>query len=139
VAKKILVVDDDENQRRLYAQEFRDEGYEVVLAASGRAAIESVASDRPDIVVLDICMPDMDGLEALGAMIGGDYHIPIVLNTAYASYRDNFMSWAADAYIIKSADLTRLKDTVRGLLESGRSEGGRLPPAQPGPDDAPVH
>jgi DNA-binding NtrC family response regulator len=139
VAKKILVVDDDENQRRLYAQEFRDEGYEVVLAASGRAAIDSVAGDRPDIVVLDICMPDMDGLEALGAMIGADYHIPIVLNTAYASYRDNFMSWAADAYIIKSADLTRLKDTVRGLLEGGRSERGRLPPAQPGPEDAPAH
>ncbi len=134
MAEKILVVDDDENQRRLYAQEFRDEGYEVILAASGRAAIESVASDRPDIVVLDICMPDMDGLEALGAMIGADYHIPIVLNTAYASYRDNFMSWAADAYIIKSADLTRLKDTVRGLLEGGRSRQ-----AQPGSGDPPVH
>lgn len=116
MARKILVVDDDENQRKLYAQEFREEGYEVVEAASGRAAMESAARDRPDLVVLDICMPDMDGLEALGHMIGADYHIPIVLNTAYSSYRDNFMSWAADAYVIKSADLTVLKTTVRELL-----------------------
>ncbi len=115
--RKVLVVDDDENQRRLYVQEFRAEGYGVVEAADGRAAIEAAARERPDIVVLDIYMPGMDGIEALGRMLSAGHHVPIVLNTAYGSYRDNFMSWAADAYVVKSADLAELKTTVRRLLD----------------------
>ena len=87
MAKKILIGDDEDNQRRLYVQEFEGEGYEVVEAEDGRAALEKAASERPDIVVLDIRMPGMDGIEALGKMLSADYHIPVVLNTAYGSYK----------------------------------------------------
>jgi DNA-binding response OmpR family regulator len=117
--KKILVVDDEEHQRRLYTQEFEADGYEVVQAENGRVALEKAASEKPDIVVLDICMPGMDGIEALGRILSGDYRIPVVLNTAYGGYRKNFMSWAADAYVVKSADLTELKATVRDILDAG--------------------
>ena len=121
--KKILVVDDEEHQRRLYAQEFEADGYEVVEAANGREALDMAASERPDIVILDICMPGMDGIEALGRILSSEYRIPVVLNTAYGGYRENFMSWAADAYVVKSADLAELKRTVRDILE----KGGRAP------------
>ena len=117
--KKILVVDDEENQRRLYAQELEAEGYEVIEAENGRSALEKVAAERPDIVILDICMPDMDGIEALGRILSSECHVPVVINTAYGGYRENFMSWAADAYVVKSADLTELKRTVREILEKG--------------------
>ena len=117
--KKILVVDDEENQRRLYSQEFEADGYEVIEAENGRVALEKAASEKPDIVILDICMPGMDGIEALGRILSADYRIPVVLNSAYGAYRKNFMSWAADAYIVKSADLTELKATVRDILEAG--------------------
>ena len=117
--KKILVVDDEENQRTLYAQEFEADGYEVIEAENGRVALEKAASERPDIVVLDICMPGMDGIEALGRILSADYHVPVILNTAYDGYRENFMSWAADAYVVKSADLTELKRTVRDILQTG--------------------
>ena len=116
--KKILVVDDEEHQRKLYAQEFEADGYEVIGAENGRVALEKAASERPDIVVMDICMPGMDGIEALGRILGADYRIPVVLNTAYGGYRESFMSWAADAYVVKSADLTELKQTVRDILET---------------------
>jgi len=116
--RKILVVDDEEHQRRLYAQEFEADGYEVIHAENGRVALEKAASERPDIVVLDICMPGMDGIEALGRILGAEYRIPVVLNTAYGGYRKSFMSWAADAYVVKSADLTELKQTVRDILET---------------------
>jgi len=116
--RKILVVDDEEHQRRLYAQEFEADGYEVIDAENGRVALEKAASERPDIVILDICMPGMDGIEALGRILGADYRIPVVLNTAYGGYRESFMSWAADAYVVKSADLTELKQTVRDILET---------------------
>ncbi len=117
--RTILVVDDEEHQRKLYTQEFEADGYKVIDAENGRVALEKAASERPDIVILDICMPGMDGIEALGRILSADYRIPVVLNTAYGGYRENFMSWAADAYVVKSADLTELKRTVRDILETG--------------------
>ena len=84
----------------------------------------ALAREGPDIVVLDICMPGMDGIEVLGRMLSADDHVPVVLNTAYGSYKDSFMSWAADAYVVKSADLTELKTTVRRLLIEGEEKAG---------------
>jgi two-component SAPR family response regulator len=86
---------------------------------------------KPDLVVLDIVMPVMDGMEALGRMIGKYKDIPIILYSSYPHYREDFMSWAADAYLIKSSDLTDLKKTIKNLLGKKRKvvklkrEGGR--------------
>jgi len=114
--KKILVVDDEKNIRSLYEKELQDEGYAVTLAGNGREALERFSSERPDLVVLDIRMPGMDGLEALGKLLAEDPKVPVVLNSAYSSYKDNFLSWSADAYVVKSSDLTELKETIRRLL-----------------------
>ena len=119
---KILVVEDDKNQQELYRQELIEEGYEVDVASDGKEAIGRVEEVRPDLIVLDISMPGMDGIEAMGKILGGDNRIPIVLNTAYSSYKDNFMTWSADAYVIKSSDLTQLKKTIKEVLESGSKE-----------------
>ena len=114
--KRILVVDDEVNQGLLYEQELTDEGYEVDVANSGEQALDLVRKKQFDLVVLDIGMPYMDGLETLGKMLSMDNKLPVILNTAYPSYKDNFMSWAADAYVVKSSDLTELKDKIRGSL-----------------------
>ena len=118
--KKILVVEDDESQRLLYHDEFAEAGYEVVLAANGREALRQLGMAKPDLIILDIVMPVMDGMETLGRIIREHRDVPIILNTAYSSYRDDFMSWGADAYVVKSADLGELKAKVREILgESG--------------------
>ena len=122
---KILVVEDDKNQQELYRQELMDEGYEVDVASDGKEAIAKAMKDRPDLIVLDISMPGMDGIEAMGKILGTDNRIPIVLNTAYSSYKDNFMTWSADAYVIKSADLTPLKNTIKQVLENVRQQSGK--------------
>lgn len=114
---KILVVDDEENLRILYEKELRKEGYDIELAASGEEAINKFKKNPPHLVVLDIKMPGMDGVEVLGKILSIDNKMPIVLNTAYASYQDNFTTWAADAYIVKSADLNELKSCIRSILE----------------------
>jgi DNA-binding response OmpR family regulator len=118
----ILVVDDEVNQALLYEQELTDEGYTVDIANSGSEAVEKVGDKRYDLVVLDIGMPDMDGLEVLEKMLGIDNKLPIILNTAYPSYKENFMSWAADAYVVKSSDLTELKATIEEVLKRRESE-----------------
>ena len=92
---RLLVVDDEVNQGLLYEQELEDEGYEVVIVHSGMEALEKIKQDSYDLVVLDIGMPEMDGLETLGRLLGIDNKIPVILCTAYPSYKDNFMSWAA--------------------------------------------
>ncbi len=115
--KKILVVEDEEGLRLLYEEELKAEGYEVLTAQNGREAVQQLEEKKPDLIVLDIVMPVMDGMEALGRIVGKDRKIPVILNTSYPGYRDDFMSWAADAYVTKSIDLTELKNKVRDLLE----------------------
>ncbi len=65
---------------------------------------------------MDINLPLMDGIEAMGHILSKNKDIPIIINTAYSNYKDNFMSWAADAYIVKSSDLTELKNKIEELL-----------------------
>ncbi len=120
--KKILVVEDEESLRLLYEEELEAEGYEVLTAGNGREAIQQLEKGKPDLIILDIVMPVMDGIEALGRIVGKERKIPIILNTSYSGYRQDFMSWAADAYVTKSDDLTELKSKIRELLEiSGKS------------------
>ena len=114
---RILVVEDEINQGLLYEQELSDEGYDVDVANSGQEALNLVKDIEYNLVVLDIGMADMDGLETLGRMLSMDNKLPVILNTAYPSYKDNFMSWAADAYVIKSSDLTELKTKIKESLE----------------------
>jgi len=114
--KRLLVVEDEINQGLLYEQELEDDGYEVDVVNSGAEALEVVKINSYDLVILDIGMPEMDGLETLGRLLGIDNKIPVILCTAYPSYKDNFMSWAADAYVVKSMDLTELKEKIKESL-----------------------
>jgi two-component system response regulator (stage 0 sporulation protein F) len=113
---RILVVDDEKSLRLLYKRDLEAEGYTVVTAGSAAEAFQTIESELPDLVVLDIRLPGMDGLEAMGRMLDKHPKLPVVLNTGYASYRDNFLSWGADAYIVKSSDTCALRVTIHELL-----------------------
>lgn len=115
--KKILVVEDEEGLRLLYQEELEADGYEVITARNGKEAIQALEKGKPDLIILDIVMPVMDGMEALGRIIGKDRKIPIILNSSYPGYREDFMTWMADAYVTKSSDLEVLKAKVKELLE----------------------
>ncbi len=114
--KKILVVEDEESQRILYEEELTEMGYDVRLAATGEEALQMARKERPDLVILDIMMPGMSGLETLREMLNDDPRVPVIIHTAYSHYKDDFMSWAAEEYIVKSSDLTELKNAVRRIL-----------------------
>ena len=114
--KTILVVDDDEAIRTLLQEELEEEGYKVLIATNARDALKMVAAEPLDLVILDIRMPGMDGLEALPRILGIKEGLPVIMNTAYSQYQDSFMSWAADAYVVKSSDLTELKEKIKELV-----------------------
>ena len=114
--KTILLVEDNKNQLLLYKQELSLEGYNIITAQDGQEAVKKVKEHTPDLIVMDINMPKINGIEAIGKILGEHKKIPIIINTAYSSYKDNFMSWSADAYIIKSSDITELKDKIKELI-----------------------
>ncbi len=111
---KLLVVDDDMNIQRLYKEELEEEGYDVIIAGTGKDAIELFEKEKPDIVTLDILMPDIDGISLLRKMKEINPKIPIIMSTAY-DYRDDFAVWASEAYLVKSSDLGELKKTIKEL------------------------
>jgi CheY-like chemotaxis protein len=120
--EKVLCVDDDLSLLRLYQDELSEEGYKVILAKDGKEALAKFEKEKPQVVVMDIRMPVMDGIEALTAMMGKDRQVPVILNTAYPQYRDNFMTWGAEAYVIKSSDLTELKQKIQEVLNKRKKQ-----------------
>jgi CheY-like chemotaxis protein len=114
--KNILVVDDEESIRLLYREELSDAGYQVDVAANGKEALQKVQQARPDLMTIDIKMPEMDGIELLRRVREIYRDLPIIICTAYGDFRRDFGTWASDAYITKSADLTELKRKIRELL-----------------------
>ncbi len=115
---RILIIDDDENQRLLYKEELMEENFTVIESVNGKEAIEKILMYKPDLVILDIQMPDSNGLETMNEILTYNKQMPIILHTAYSHYKDNFMSWAADAYVVKSSNLEELKKQVIKVLKN---------------------
>lgn len=113
----ILIVDDEPAIRKLYEKEFAEEGFEVIMAGNGDEALAKVENkDKIDLVILDIKMEGKDGLEVLDILRNRHRGLPVILNSAYSTYKNDFTSWLADAYLVKSHDLSELKDKVHELL-----------------------
>jgi DNA-binding response OmpR family regulator len=118
---KILVVDDEKSIRDLYTEELGGEGYEVITAGEGREVSELISSEQPSALVLDIRMEDFDGLDLLQEVRNAHPDLPIILNTAYDSYREDVKSTAADYYVVKSFDLSELKVRLSAVVKERRN------------------
>ena len=114
--KKILVVDDEENIRRLYKEEFEDLGYQVATVQDGPQALAALDAGGIDLVILDMRMPNMGGIEALRKIKERNSALPVIISSAYEEYKQDFASWASEAYIVKSSDTTALRETVKKIL-----------------------
>jgi two-component system, response regulator, stage 0 sporulation protein F len=115
--KKILVADDEMSIRLLYSEELKEEGYEVYLASNGREALEVVEKVPLDLVILDIKMPEMSGIEVLRQIKEKNPNMPVLLSSAYSEYKQDFGTWASEEYLVKSSDLEDLKEAVRRHLK----------------------
>lgn len=113
---KILVVDDEYNTRLLLMEELSEEGYEVILAGTGEEGIKMMKEKDPDLIILDIRLPDMDGRVSLSTMREINRNVPIIIFSAYGTYKQDFSMWAADFYIVKSSNLSELKETIRKAI-----------------------
>ncbi len=115
---KILIVDDEEHIRQLYSEELMEAGYEVATAENGFKILERIEKEKPDLVILDIKMAEESGLDVLQEIRNKYYNLPVVLCTAYDTFKEDMKSIAADFYVIKSFDLTELKNRIAMALET---------------------
>jgi CheY-like chemotaxis protein len=113
---KILVADDNPAIRELYSLEFEGMGHEVVFACNGTEALDRCRAAQPDVVVLDIGMPDRNGLEVLGELAAMHGGTPVIVNTAYPMFKMDYRAHRARAWLTKSSNPDALKETVSRVL-----------------------
>lgn len=115
--KKILIVEDEESLLHLYRMELEEEGYQVATASDGTEALRIMQEKPADLVIMDLALPNGSGLDVITRMLEMNPDLRVIINTAYAHYKDDFHSWSADAYLVKTSDLGELKKTIRDILE----------------------
>ena len=114
--KRILLVDDEEGTQLLYHEVLEEDGYEVHTALTGEDALQKLKIVSFDLVILDINMPGMSGIEVLRKIKGKKPNMPVVLSTGYHEYKQDISAWVSDDYIVKSVDFDELKAAVRQQL-----------------------
>lgn len=116
--KKILIVDDKAELRDLLEDELTDAGYEVVTADGGAEALKFLEESDygVNLVLLDIKMPDINGLDVLKKIKEKKKSLAVILLSAYHTYKQDFDSWAAEDYVVKSSDFTELKQKIARLI-----------------------
>jgi two-component system response regulator (stage 0 sporulation protein F) len=118
---RILLVDDEEYIRQLYTEELSEEGHEVSTVATGHNLLKRIDLLQPEVVVLDIRLVDYDGLELLQEIRNLYHNLPVILCSAYDTYRYDQKAIAADCYVVKSFDLSELKMAIHRALDADTS------------------
>ena len=122
MAKKILAVDDEKHILRLVQINLEKAGYEVVTGSNGREALEKVRSEKPELIVMDVMMPEMDGFEALKQLKAAPEtsDIPVIMLTAKAQDADVFHGWqsGADLYLTKPFNPMELLTFVKRIFDA---------------------
>lgn len=112
---KILFADSEPHIRRLCLEELQDEGYEVAVAGNGAGVVRLVEAFKPDVVILEVLLPDMSGVET-GRIVKGTRKDTRVIFYSHCIPPRDPASLGADAFVVKSHDLNRLKEAVRRVL-----------------------
>jgi len=114
--RRILVVDDEVAICQVIQDYLSLRQYDVATAGNYDEALRQLEIRTFDVILSDIRMPGKSGIELITQIMGERKDIPIIINTAYQSYKDDFMTWAADAYVVKSSSLDELKSKIKELL-----------------------
>ncbi len=121
--ERILIADSDPHVLLLCRDELQEEGYEVLVASNAREALGLLEQDCPDLVVLEIMLPDMSGFETVQIIKGTCRQTPVIFHSTYGLPQQS-CHCQVDGVVLKTHDLKPLKQKVKGLLETPRSSSG---------------
>lgn len=126
--KRILVIDDDPAVRLLYEEELLEEGYEVISSDGGNGALRLIAEQKPDLVLLDLKLGDRSGLDLLQDIRKNSWSVPVVLLTAYPTFKLDSKSVSVHAHVTKKSGLRELKRQIEKSFSTPdrRCGGGRI-------------
>ena len=110
--KRLLVIDDDPSIRLLYQEELLEEGYDVISSDGGDGVLQLIREQRPDLILLDLKLGGMNGLDLLQDIRRDSWAIPVILLTAYPSFKPDSKTLSAAAYVTKNSDMTGLKQQI---------------------------
>ena len=131
--RKILLAEDEQSPRVLYKMDLEQDGHEVITARTAIEALELLGRELPQLVVVDLAVPGMDGLEPVLRILDREPKIPIVLIASHSAYANDFRTRAADALVMKPSDTGELRAKIGELLN--RSRGGTVRPFSKHPSD----
>lgn len=117
MSKTVMCVDDEINLLKLYQQVLTEEGYQVLAARTLGEAVDLLGSFPIDLIVLDIKMERENGLDLLEEIKRKRPEVPVILNSAFSTYKSDFKSWLANEYLVKSSDFSELKSKIGKLLD----------------------
>ncbi|KAA3609223.1 MAG: response regulator [Calditrichaeota bacterium] len=110
--KKILIIEDDPHLRKLYEIEITEMGFEVMSALNSHDALNKVRDENPQVVLLDLMLANMNGLDLLRDILSINSNLPVIINSAYPYCKNDFRCWGAEDFIVKSSDLSELKNLL---------------------------
>ena len=118
---RILVVDDDEDTLVVYDKTLSGAGYEVLMARNGKQSVEVAKKEKPDVIIMDIMMPEKDGIGAILKLKGNDStrNIPIIVATSVEETDDRILAenLGIDGYIVKRVNMDTLIDKIKKVLK----------------------
>src|SRR5881296_3893438 len=126
---RLLVVEDEPNILELLAASLRYAGFEVITAAAGTEAVQAAGRHRPDLIVLDVMLPDMDGFDVIRRLRGGGARIPVVFLTARDATEDKIrgLTLGGDDYVTKPFSLEEVIARIRAVLRRFKHELDNAP------------
>ncbi len=114
--QKLLIIEDDKNMRNLLRLEFFDEGYHVMTATDANNVFDILSRCQFDLIMLDLKMPGMNGIEALAKIKERNRFLPVLIHSGYCQCEKRLLAWPAVEYIVKSGNLNPLKKKVKKQL-----------------------
>lgn len=122
--EKILICEDEEDLRVIFIDFFKDKGFEVVCAADGEEGLKLVDSEKPDIMLLDMRMPKLDGYGTLKKLREYNKELPVIVITAYGYICQviQMMNLGISGYVTKPIDYDKLSDKIREVLSLKQNE-----------------
>ena len=132
---RLLVVEDEPNILELLSASLRYAGFDVVTAAAGTEAVQAAQRHRPDLIVLDVMLPDMDGFDVIRRLRGGGARIPVVFLTARDATEDKIrgLTLGGDDYVTKPFSLEEVIARIRAVLRRTRGTASSRRPGSPSP------